>query len=53
DMTELVSGARPPREDASHRAAIIHPGHAIGILALAALIHDRARAAGRGTPLPQ
>lgn len=53
DITELVSGARPRREDSNHRAAVIHPGHAIGILALAALIHDRARAAGRGTSLPQ
>jgi hypothetical protein len=33
------------------RAAFIHPGHAMGALAIAAAIHETAKAQGLGTPL--
>lgn len=49
---ELVSGRRPGRTSAAQRIAFIHPGHAIGILAIAAALYERARAAGRGMELP-
>lgn len=48
DLTELVSGIKPGRNNQNQRSAIIHPGHAIGILALAALVYERAHNAKKG-----
>ena len=48
DLTELVSGLKPGRENQNQRSAIIHPGHAIGILALAALVYERAQNTKQG-----
>lgn len=53
EIAELLSGRRPGRTCARERIAFIHPGHAIGILAIAAALYERARAAGRGTELPR
>lgn len=52
DLAELVSGARPPRHGSEERAAVIHPGHVVGTLALAALLYERAREMGLGLALP-
>lgn len=52
DLAELVSGARPPRGGSEERAAVIHPGHVVGTLALAALLYERAREMGLGLKLP-
>lgn len=52
DLGELVSGSRPPRSSATERTAIIHPGHVVGTLAIAALVYERAREQGFGLPLP-
>ena len=51
ELAELVSGARPPRRTEAERAAFIHPGHAMGALAIAAAIYKRAKAQGLGTSL--
>jgi alanine dehydrogenase len=53
EIAELVSGVRPGRGSASERIAFIHPGHAIGILAIAAGIYDRAKSKGLGIELPR
>ncbi len=52
DLAELVSGACPPRGGDEERAAVIHPGHVLGTLALAALLYERAREMGLGLALP-
>jgi ornithine cyclodeaminase/alanine dehydrogenase len=52
EIAELVSGARPGRTSATERIAFIHPGYAVGILAIAAGLYERAKAQGLGTKLP-
>jgi len=52
EIAELVSGARPGRGSASERIAFVHPGHAVGILAIAASLYERAKALGLGARLP-
>jgi alanine dehydrogenase len=41
ELSELVTGARPPRSNASERIVMIHPGNIVGVLAITALIHER------------
>lgn len=41
ELSELVTGARPPRGNASERIVLIHPGNIVGVLAITALIHER------------
>lgn len=53
EIAELVGGMRPGRAAASERVAFIHPGHAIGILAIAAGLYERAKAKGLGITLPR
>ncbi|MFO0996249.1 MAG: hypothetical protein U1F33_06155 [Alphaproteobacteria bacterium] len=53
EIAELVGGVRPGRVSASERVAFIHPGHAIGILAIASGIYERAKSKGLGTMLPR
>tara|TARA_B100001123_G_scaffold259311_1_gene288942 strand:- start:1291 stop:2190 length:900 start_codon:yes stop_codon:yes gene_type:complete len=48
DLTELVSGMKLGRDNQYQRSAIIHPGHAIGILALATLVYERAHNTKKG-----
>lgn len=52
EIVELISGARPGRTSEMERAAFIHPGYAVGILAIAAGLYERAKAQGLGTKLP-
>lgn len=52
EIVELVSGKRPGRTSDSERVAFIHPGYAVGILAIAAGLYERAKAQGLGTKLP-
>ncbi len=52
DITELLTGARPGRESAVQRIVVAHGGHAIGILALAVGVYERAREMGLGTSWP-
>lgn len=52
EIAELVSGARPGRTSDKERIAFIHPGYAVGILAIAAGLYERAKAQGLGTKLP-
>ena len=41
ELSELVTGARPPRAYASDRIVMIHPGNIVGVLAITALINER------------
>ena len=52
DITELLTGARPGREADDQRIVLAHGGHAIGILALAVGVYERARNMGLGTVWP-
>jgi ornithine cyclodeaminase/alanine dehydrogenase-like protein (mu-crystallin family) len=52
DITELLTGARPGRDSDEQRIVVAHGGHAIGILALAAHVYERARDLGLGTTWP-
>ena len=52
DLGELVSGTRPGRTTPGQRTAFLFPGTALGDLAAAVLIFERAQALGRGTALP-
>ncbi|MGH6953586.1 MAG: ornithine cyclodeaminase family protein [Alphaproteobacteria bacterium] len=52
EIAELVSGTRPGRGSAGERIAFVHPGHAVGILAIAARLYERAKALGLGMRLP-
>lgn len=52
DVTELLTGARPGRESDDQRIVVAHGGHAIGILALAAQVYEKARDMGLGTSWP-
>lgn len=53
EIAELISGKRPGRTSADERVAFIHPGHAIGILAIASGLYERAKANGLGMELPR
>jgi ornithine cyclodeaminase/alanine dehydrogenase-like protein (mu-crystallin family) len=48
DLTELVSGLKSGRGNQRQRSAIVHPGHAIGVLALAVLVYERAYRSKKG-----
>jgi ornithine cyclodeaminase/alanine dehydrogenase len=52
DLGELVSGVKPGRTCAGQRTAFLFPGFALGDLAAASLIYQRAREAARGMVLP-
>ena len=52
DLGQLLTDARAGREDARQRVAFVHPGHAVGVLAIAAAVYERALAEGIGTRLP-
>ncbi len=41
ELSELVTGARPPRGNAAERIVMIHPGTIVGVLAITALIYER------------
>jgi ornithine cyclodeaminase/alanine dehydrogenase len=41
ELAELITGARPGRQDAAERVVMIHPGNIVGVLAITALIHER------------
>jgi alanine dehydrogenase len=49
ELAELVSGKKKGRSSATGRTIFIHPGLAIGDLAVASLIYERARAKKAGT----
>jgi ornithine cyclodeaminase/alanine dehydrogenase-like protein (mu-crystallin family) len=51
DLAELASGTKKGRTNDQQRAILIHPGLGLGDIALAALILERAEAAGLGTLL--
>lgn len=51
DLGELVTDHKG-RANAAQRTAFLFPGFALGDLAAAMLIYDRARKSGRGTKLP-
>ena len=51
DLKGLVAGEVPPRASDEERSAFIFRGHAIGDLALAAVVCRKAREAGAGTPI--
>lgn len=52
DLLDLVTGRIPGRTRETERIAFIFRGLAIGDLALAILVYERARAAGAGRALP-
>jgi len=52
DLGELATRTGNARRSDAERTAFLFPGFALGDLAAAMLIYDRARAAGRGTALP-
>ncbi|MDD9915166.1 MAG: hypothetical protein OXT01_10940, partial [Rhodospirillaceae bacterium] len=53
DLLDLVTGRISGRSDARQRIAFIFRGLAIGDLALAILVFERAKKAGVGRHLPQ
>jgi len=52
DLSEIVSGKKPGREDSKERIMSMNLGLAIEDIAAAALIYERARKTGVGTSLP-
>jgi len=52
DLGDLATAAHPGRTADGQRIAFLFPGFALGDLAAAILVYQRARAAGRGTVLP-
>jgi ornithine cyclodeaminase/alanine dehydrogenase-like protein (mu-crystallin family) len=52
DVTELLTGALLGRELDDQRIIVAHGGHAIGILALAAHVYEKARDTGLSTSWP-
>ena len=52
DLSEIVSGKKPGREKREERIMSMHLGSAIGDMATAKLVYDRAKKAGKGTKLP-
>ena len=52
DLVELVSGRQPGRRSPHERIVFIAPGVALGDVAIASLIYERARATGVGLSLP-
>ncbi len=52
DLGDLATGVHPGRTSDRQRIAFLFPGFALGDLAAAILVYERARAAGRGTVLP-
>lgn len=53
DLAELAAGTKAGRVHERQRAILIHPGLGLGDIALAALVLERAEAAGLGTVLPR
>ncbi|MBL8378683.1 MAG: ornithine cyclodeaminase family protein [Burkholderiales bacterium] len=53
DLAELASGRHPGRTAPSQRTFLLHPGLGLGDIAIAALVLERAAAAGVGTRLPR
>lgn len=53
DFADLAVASSPVRANARQRAMLIYRGFALADLAVAALVLERARAQGRGMPLPR
>lgn len=51
ELAEIVSGKKPGREKAEERIMSMHLGSAIGDMATARLVYDKARKTGSGTKL--
>jgi ornithine cyclodeaminase/alanine dehydrogenase-like protein (mu-crystallin family) len=52
ELSEIVSGKKPGREEPEERIMSMHLGSAIGDMATAKLVYNRAKMAEKGTKLP-
>ena len=51
DLADLMAGRSAGREDDAARVAFVHPGHAVGLLAIAIAVYERALDRGIGARL--
>jgi hypothetical protein len=42
ELSDLLTGIRPPRQTSEERAVLIHPGYVVGTLAITLAILERA-----------
>jgi hypothetical protein len=52
ELSELVAGVRPGRQQRSDRITLIHPGNVVGVFGITVLIRERALARRLGQGLP-